>query len=92
MWNCKKCQANLVAYLHHELSPKKRQQVSLHLDRCERCYGIYLQEQDVMQNLTQIVPLVGQAKKPTFDRVWTAIQRDIQEPHRSVRPYSTRYG
>lgn len=92
MWNCKKCESDLVAYLHHELPPAKRQQVARHLDECERCYAIYLQQQDLTQNLTRVVPLIGQGQKATFDRVWKAVQQDIQEPRRAVRPYHTRYG
>jgi anti-sigma factor RsiW len=83
---------NLVAYIHHELPPKKRYQVSRHLDQCEKCYAVYMQQQDLTQDLARSTPSVGQADKVTLNRVWMAVQQDIQQPRRAVRPYSARYG
>jgi anti-sigma factor RsiW len=89
---CKKCQSNLVAYLHHELTPIQRRQVARHLDECERCYAMYLQEQDLAQNLRQLIPLVGQERKLVLDRVWTAIQTTASQPQGTARRFPAHYG
>src|SRR5574337_126904 len=92
MLACKKCQSKLVAYLHHKLTPAQRRQVSRHLDTCEKCYTVYLQHQDLSQNLAQIVPLIGKNQRTSLDRVWSAVQKDINRPRHAPASYSARYG
>jgi Putative zinc-finger len=92
MLACKKCQAKLVAFIHHELTPTQRRQVALHLDSCETCYAIYVQQQDLAQNLAQMLPHIGQGQQAQYDRVWAAVQQNIVQPRRSTTPYPARYG
>ncbi len=92
MLTCEQCQSKLVAYLHRELDPLERRQVARHLDTCETCYALYLQEYELAQNLGEIVPLIGQGRQPRFDRMWSAIQQDIAHPRRAVKRYPAHFG
>src|SRR5574342_236238 len=93
MLACKKCQSNLAAYLHRELPPVQRRKIARHLEACERCYRVYLQQQDLAQYLTRSVPLMGQGKQPGYNGVWTAIQQDLTHPRRTApRSDPARYG
>lgn len=89
---CKQCQSHLVAYIHRELKPEVRDQVSRHLDECEACYTIYLQYQNNDHRLGQVMPLIGQANRPTLQRVWTSVQADLTQSYPSMKPVSASYG
>jgi len=90
MISCKQCQKHLVAYINHELSPKMRNHVSQHLDRCETCYALYLQHKQVTYELRRTLPLVGNNRPPAFDRVWAAARLDAVR--RTTNYYPLRYG
>ena len=90
MISCKQCQKHLVAYINHELSPKLKDQVSKHLDHCETCYPLYLQHKRVAYELHRVMPLVGNYRPPTFERVWKAAQLDVAR--RTSNYYPLRYG
>ena len=90
MISCKQCQKHLVAYINRELSPKLCDQVAQHLDHCETCYPIYLQHKRTTYELRRTMPLVGNARPPTFDRVWAAARLDAAR--RTTNYYPLRYG
>ena len=89
MSDCRKCQHDLVAYIHHELSPARRQRVAKHLDTCNTCYALYLQHQRLARQMKQDVPLIGQGHRPAFERIWAGIQQEV--PRSAFKTYSTRY-
>src|SRR5687767_15006149 len=88
--HCGECRLHLVAFLHGDVSPLLRRQVARHLDHCPDCYGLYLQELDLMRDLKREVPRIGAGHQPRFDQVWAAIQQDIVKP--SMPRFHMRYG
>ena len=90
MISCKYCQKHIVAYINHDLSPRMRNQVARHLDRCEVCYALYLQHKQTTHELCRIMPLVGDNPPPSFDRVWAAARLDAAR--RTTNYYPVRYG
>jgi anti-sigma factor RsiW len=92
MITCRECQSHLVAYIHNELSPHLRRSVAYHLDDCPTCYTLYVQQRDLARDLQIAVPGIGRGEKPRFDRVWAAIQMDMEKPRRVSIFYRTRYG
>lgn len=89
MISCKQCQKHIIAYVNHELSPKLRDQVAGHLDHCETCYALYLQHRQTSYDLRRVMPLVGNYRPPSFERIWTATRRDST---RRTTNYPVRYG
>ncbi len=92
MMRCKYCQSRLVAYIHNELPIKQRREVSRHLDNCETCYAVYLQQQDLAHDLANAVPSIGAGFKPDFSRVWVAMYNDSARSRSVSAPYSLHYG
>jgi anti-sigma factor RsiW len=90
MISCNQCQKHLIAYSSHELSPKMRAKVAQHLDHCESCYALYLQHKRTSSELRRVMPLVGNRRPPTFDRVWAAVRLDASR--RTSNYYPLRYG
>jgi predicted anti-sigma-YlaC factor YlaD len=90
MISCKRCQQLVVGYIHHELSPKQKRRVAEHLDHCESCYALYLGHKRVANELRHDIPLVGDGRPPSFDRVWTAVR--IDAARRTSNYYPLRYG
>ena len=90
MISCKQCQQHLVGYVNHELSPKMRDKVARHLDECEACYVVYLQHKRTATELRRVMPLVGNHRPPTFERVWAAAR--LETVRRTSNYYPLRYG
>lgn len=91
--SCKHCQKHLIAYIQRELPPAKRRTIARHLDTCATCYPIYREQLRMSSELTQFVPLVGQGKPPSFEKVWAATRLDTRAGRRfSSTTYSMRYG
>ena len=85
---CKDCRFHMTAYLHGEVTPKVRQQMTQHIQECPMCYTVYIQQRDMQRELAYYVPLIGQ--RPRYDKMWSAIQADMTRP-RQTR-YQMRYG
>ena len=90
MTSCNQCQKHLIAYISHELPPKVRDKVARHFDQCESCYALYLQHKRTSNELQRVMPLVGNSRPPTFDRVWAAARLDAAR--RTSNYYPFRYG
>jgi len=90
MISCKQCQKHVIGYINHELSPKLRDQVAKHLDQCEFCYSLYLQHKRITNELNRVMPLVGNYRPPSFERVWNATRLDAAR--RTSNYYPLRYG
>lgn len=88
---CRTCQTHLVAYLHNQLSPRTRRRVGQHLSHCAACYGVYVGQRGLSQELAADLPRVGQATTPQLGRVWTAIQADMARPRTVPRRHVMRY-
>jgi anti-sigma factor RsiW len=91
MMTCRECRKQLVAYIHGELSPHRRRLVAYHLDDCQACYSIYQRERELARELRLNVPLIGQGGMPK-DRLWAAVQADLNRPRRKSTLYRARYG
>jgi predicted anti-sigma-YlaC factor YlaD len=81
---CHDCRAHLPGYIHRELSPLVRRRVGAHLDKCEACYAVYTSQREVARELTQQVPLIGQADAPRLGKIWSSIQVEMARPRRST--------
>ncbi len=92
MVNCRECRSNLVAYLHRELSPARRREIALHLDTCQGCYAAYIEQRDLSHELAQILPRLGNASAPHFERVWNAFQAERAGGRTPDAAYPARYG
>jgi hypothetical protein len=90
--SCDECQEQLLAFIHKTEAPLMRRRVSRHLDYCAACYALYLDELDLMRNLSRNIPLIGQQNRPDFAQVWNAVQADLQKPKLAVPQFQCRYG
>jgi hypothetical protein len=92
-FTCKDCRMHLSGYIQRELPLPLRRRVGGHLDQCAACYGVYLREREMAQELTAQVPLIGRADEPRLGRIWTAVQAEMTRPRRSsLSQIPKRYG
>jgi anti-sigma factor RsiW len=84
---CRYCRAHLDAYLGGELTAPARRRVAAHLDRCAACYSIYAQQRDLVRELRQALPLVGDANTPDFGQVWLHVQAEVPRGSGHPLPY-----
>ena len=89
---CRDCKHYMTAYLHGELPPKLKRRMTLHIQQCPMCYTTYIQQRNLVRDLEQTVPLVGQPGRSRLDKVWTAIQADMAHPRSARPPFSSRFG
>jgi anti-sigma factor RsiW len=95
MLRCQAVQTHLTAYIHGELPLKARRRVSAHLERCERCQSAYQRQRELVRDLEQELPRVGQAQSAQLARVWSKVQTELDTPARRRRPslrYRASYG
>jgi anti-sigma factor RsiW len=71
----------LPGYVARELSPKQRARVSRHLNACAECYGVYVKQRQLMQELASSVPRIG-VDPPRLDRIRAAVMAEMMTPTR----------
>jgi anti-sigma factor RsiW len=91
-YTCRHCRAELTAYIHKQLSPRRRQRVGHHLNACADCYALYRQLRDVDRDLAASLPLVGQPGRQQLAGMWQGIQAQISAPRRTIPVFRLRYG
>ena len=82
MDRCTFTRQQIIAYINGELSPRQRRVVSQHVDQCATCYALYRYERDHAARLSSELHLLGRARRPDLDRLWSHVQQQI---HPSVR-------
>jgi anti-sigma factor RsiW len=91
-FRCRYTQARMTAYLNGELLPKARRRVTRHLDVCSTCSAYYVREREVKRDLERHVRLVGQPQGPQLQKLWMAIQQEINPPAAQRRTNPASYG
>ena len=77
MITCRTCREYLPGYLQRDLHPKLRAEVAAHLESCDTCYVLSVQQRDLARSL----PTVG-SPVSGLDRIWSAVQADMAQPRR----------
>jgi anti-sigma factor RsiW len=72
------CRARMLAYLRGEHPIGVRRRMARYIDESPACYAEYMRQRDTMRELTHKLPLVGQPDKAQLDRVWAAVQSELQ--------------
>ena len=80
--SCRQCRALLPGYINRELSPRQRARVSRHLSACAECYGVYVEQRQLVQELQASVPRIG-GNPPRLDKIRAAVMAEMAAP---VRP------
>lgn len=83
-YSCRRCRADIPAYLHRELTPRRRRRFGQHLNQCAACYAVYRQMRDQDRDLSARLPRIGTADEPQLARIWRGIQADLR-PAASTR-------
>lgn len=81
MITCRTCRNHLPAYLHRELPPKLRAEVAEHLQDCDACYALSVQQRDLSNDLSRSLPAFG-SPVSGLDRIWSAVQADMAQSRR----------
>jgi len=90
---CGECRTLLPGYIGRELSREARARVASHIDTCDTCYGVYLQQRAVTGELRQLLPAIGQAETPRLESIWSAVQTGLSQPRVSpLQKDPTRFG
>lgn len=69
--------SRMVAYVNGELSPAARRRIGRYIDLYPVVYAAYLKQREIARELNWRVPLIGYPEKPTLDRMWSAIQTEL---------------
>ncbi|MFO7320528.1 MAG: zf-HC2 domain-containing protein [Chloroflexota bacterium] len=89
---CTQCQPKLLAYVHNQLADSDRRRVARHLNDCPVCYAAYLAQREVAQELAGTIPSIGLPDSLQLNRMWLAIQSDMNRPRTIPRPQLARMG
>jgi anti-sigma factor RsiW len=82
-YTCRRCRAEIPAYIHRELTPRRRQRVHLHLNGCAACYTLYLHMRDQDRELAAALPRLGAADAPQLAHIWRGIQNEMRPKTRT---------
>ncbi len=67
----------LVAYIHRQLPPYKRNRVTLHLQKCEECQAALDVERRLSGELATTMALIGRPKRGQIARLWPRVWREF---------------
>ncbi len=85
---CKQCRVLLPGYIQRELAPQQRAQVSRHLNVCADCYAVYMDQRQLVRELSINVPRIGIDTSPHLERIKLAVMADLVRPQKPpVRTY-----
>ncbi|GEM_PF-1025557 len=82
--SCRKCRATLTGYIHNELTPRARRRVELHLNECRACSAHYMEQKRAARDFEIELSAIGSPNAQRLDRVWAAIQHEIQPADRAA--------
>ncbi len=72
------CKTRMVAYINGELPPAARRRMARYIEGYPTCYAEYIRQREAARELNFRLPLVGQPEKPTLDRIWAAVQSELE--------------
>lgn len=85
---CKQCRVLLPGYIQRELTPQQRAQVSRHLNACAECYTVYMDQRQLVRELSINVPRIGSNAAPNLERIKLAVMSDLAHPKKpALRTY-----
>lgn len=71
--------SRMVAYVNGELPPAARRRIARYIEQYPACYAEYIKQRNAARELQWKLPLVGHAEKPALDRMWSAINAELQQ-------------
>lgn len=83
------CKSRMVAFINGELPPKARRRVARYIDECPDCYAEYIHQRDLQRELKSRVPVIGLPEAGQLERIWGAVQIQMQQ---TASPRRWRYG
>ena len=87
-WSCRQYRALMPGYIERNLSPRQRERISRHLTACPDCYVAYIEQRQVMRELSISLPRVGalptRDAAPRLDYIRAAVMAEIAQPKRST--------
>jgi anti-sigma factor RsiW len=86
------CEARMVAFLNGELSLKARRRMARYIDGCSDCYAEYVRQRELQDELERRLPVFGQPRPSQLDRIWAAVQDEMQMSPPPHLPWHMRYG
>ena len=86
------CEARMVAFLNGELSAKARGRMARYIDECPDCFAEYVRQRDLHNELKRCLPGFGQPRPPQLNRIWGAVQEEMQTSPTPHLPWHIRYG
>lgn len=72
------CKSRMVAYVNGELPPAARRRIARYIERYPTCYAEYIRQREAARELHFRLPLVGQPERATLDRIWNAVQVELE--------------
>ncbi|RMG76450.1 MAG: hypothetical protein D6711_03855 [Chloroflexi bacterium] len=84
------CRSRMVAYINGELPPRVRRRMAQYIDTCPRCYAEYVRQRELQHELKMRVPGIGIPEAGQIERIWNAVQLQMQQP--TVATPHLRYG
>ncbi len=72
---CRPYRALLPGYIQRELSPQQRARVARHLDECAECYAAYMDQRQLVRDLSVSIPRIGTQRDelPPFEMIRAAV-------------------
>jgi anti-sigma factor RsiW len=77
------CKRRMVAYINGELPHGARRRVARYIDECDECYAEYLRQRGVQRELESGAQMVGRPSEAQLNRIWLAVQHDLETPART---------
>ena len=82
---CRRCRADLPAYIHRELTPRRRQRVSQHLAACADCYRAYREHSDLDRELRGLYS-AGAPNEVQLQHMWQGVRAGLRPAQVQMYP------
>ncbi len=82
------CKVHMARYLSGDLADPVRRRVARYIDENEDCYREYMRHREFAQKLERSLPTFGRPNSQRLDKVWSALQADLQTPQSRSAWYS----
>jgi anti-sigma factor RsiW len=70
----------LIAYVHHQLPPARREHVTRHVQSCPECRAALDREERLARDVIRYMPLIGRPQPRQLARLWPALWREFRTP------------
>ncbi len=74
------CKVHMARFVNGDLAEPVRRRVARYIDECEDCYREYMQHREFAFKLERSLPTLGKPGSARLDKVWSALQADMQAP------------